>query len=191
MHKKRAQNNAIKHLKPKTPRQATARPSPIRVSSSTYITSVSNGCPPPHPPTLPTKSAPHIVKAGPRSNRRMIGTPPPSAPHPRARPCPPRACRRPQGRPREVGWAREGGVAHEKPALEALHPRLGPVYMCMCRSFLRNKKRSLNHFTPPQLPHTLPPKLPTNYTRDPHTNQRGRTPRHTQTAYRRGAARCT
>ena len=29
----------------------------------------------------------------------MIGTPPPSAPHPRARPCPPRACRRPQGRP--------------------------------------------------------------------------------------------
>ena len=35
MHKKRAQNNAIKHLKPKTPRQATARPSPIRVSSST------------------------------------------------------------------------------------------------------------------------------------------------------------
>ena len=99
MHKKRAQKNAIKHLKPKTPRQATARPSPIRVSSSTYITSVSDGCPPPHPPTLPTKSAPHIVKAGPRSNRRMIGTPPPSAPHPRARPCPPRACRRPQGRP--------------------------------------------------------------------------------------------
>ena len=120
MHKKRAQKNAIKHLKPKTPRQATAHPSPIRVSSSTYITSVSNGCPP--PPT----AAHHVERGEEESLRGGRGG---------------RGCRRSGQRgqgatgavwAREVGWAREGGVAHEKPALEALHPRLFDWDRCTC-----------------------------------------------------------
>jgi len=49
------------------------------------------------------------------------------------------------GHARWAGHAR-GGVAHDKPALEALHPLsvgLGPVYMCMCRSMYLGTAKSV------------------------------------------------